>query len=269
VTLGWLALASLLALAACNSAPPPLPAPPPAPAPPPPPPATAARPGGDLPTKGVPGADTRVKDSVWLAIDRASKAPADYGLYTVVLARSADSVTARLLSDLFTSTVGAGDSPMRHVDLNLVTIPVKKVSDTTRLLATARNQPAAAAAELLQKHYDFGEAALLMAEVCESTADKRVVKACGSPMPDGPLLVTAVRPIDGQSPPQTRLLIVNLGNTPPEAVPEILRVYRRQIASNGIDGRGELDGWRLKVLNTMLEAADILPLIRKSYASNA
>jgi hypothetical protein len=235
--------------------------------PPPPPPAPAS---DSYPTKGLPGlAGPEVRDSVYQPMDRASPPPAGYGLYTVLLARSPDRVTLRLLSELFTTTGSAAESAIPHANLNLITIPVKKASEATRMLASARNQPDAAASALMLQHYDFGEAALLMASVCQSEHGRKVSKACGSPLPDGPLLVTGVRPLQGLSASDQRLLVVNLGNTPPDAVREVLAAYRRQILRSDFTGPGELDGWRLWVLDHVLDAANLLPVIRKAYATNA
>jgi hypothetical protein len=225
--------------------------------------------GGEAPVKGPPG-DAFVQDNVYLPVDRTGHAPAGYALYTVVLARTADPVTTRLLAELFRVTSGAAGSPIPRANLNLITLPVNKASETARLLVDARNKPAAVAADLMKSQYDFGEAALLMASVCRS-ADTKIAKACGSPLPSGPLLVTALKPLDGRTAPGPRLLVVNLGGTPPDAVPEVLKVYLRQIVTQDHqwDDPGAIDGWRLRLLDGMLEAASILPLIRKAYSANA
>jgi hypothetical protein len=222
----------------------------------------------DLPTKGFP-TGSEVRDSVWLPVDRSSRPPPGYGLYTVLLARSADRVTVKVMSELFTTTGNAAESAIPHANLNLITIPVKKATEAARLLASARNQPDAAASDLMARQYDFGEAALLMAGVCQSAQTKKILKACGSPLPDGPLLVTGLRPLDGKSGPDQRLLVVNLGATPPDAVREVLAAYRRQILRSDFTGPGELDSWRLWVLDHVLDAANLLPVIRKAYATNA
>ena len=252
-----------------GAAPRPEPAPAPAPSPPPPPPETAPPTDTHHPTKAKPGGDRFVQDSVYLPVERTGKPPQGYGLYTVLLARSADAVTTRLLSELFTVTVGAGESASRPEDLNLITIPVKRRGDAARVLADAHAQPASAAAGLLRTQYDFGQATMLMDHVCRSAQDKRVAKACGSAMPDGPLLVTTLLPLDGTTALPPRLLVVNLASTPPDAVREVLDVYRRQLATRPFDDRGDLDGWRLRALDAMLEAASFLPVIRKSYAATA
>ena len=253
-----LVLVLLLAFVACEgqrsqTAPPP-------PAPPPPAPAAAAE---------NPPIGSTVRDSVWLPVDRAARPPAGYGLYTVLLARSADRVTVKLLSELFTSTGSAAESAMPRENLNLITIPVKKAADATRMLAAARNQPDQMATALMATQYDFGEAALLMASVCESAQTRKISKACGSPLPDGPLLVTGLRPLDGKSAPDQQLLVVNLSETPPDAVREVLAAYRRQILRSDFSGPGELDSWRLWVLDHVLEAANLLPVIRKAYTTDA
>lgn len=282
-----IALASLLCLGACEgpgrtetaAPPPPPPVPAPAPAPPPvpqpepapPPPTPPGRPatGGEAPVKGLPS-DSFVQDNVYLPIDRTGHAPSGYALYTVVLARSADPVTTRLLTELLRVTGGAAGSPIPRANLNLITLPVNKAGEAARLLLDARNKPAAVAADLMRTQYDFGEAELLMASVCHS-ADAKIARACGSPLPTGPLLVTALKPLDGHAPPEPRLLVVNLGSTPPDAVPEVLKVYLRQIVTpdRKWDDPGAIDGWRLRLLDGMLEAANILPLIRKAYAADA
>lgn len=232
-----------------------------------PPPTATPEPGSDFPTKGLPG-DDRIHDSVYAPVDRSNPSPAGYGLYTVVLARSPDRVTTRVLSTLFTKIVGAGESAEKHVNLNFIAIPVKKASEANRLLAQARVQPDAIAGELLRQHYDFGEAAALMAKVCQPRGGQ-VAPACGSPLPDGPLLVTGQRALSPGAPADQRLLIVNLGRTPPEAVPEIIAAYRRHVLRVDYTGPGDLDTWRLWMLDHVLDAANILPLIRKAYSANA
>ena len=232
-----------------------------------PPPEPGAVPGGDLPTKGFP-TDNRIHETVYALVDRGSPSPAGYGLYTVVLARSPDRVTTRVLATLFTKIVGAGESAEQRINLNFIAIPVKKAGDANRLLTQARSQPDAIAGELLRQHYDFGEAAALMAKVCQPPGGA-ATKACGSLLPDGPLLVTGLRPLSPSGPVDQRLLIVNLGRTPPDAVPEIIAAYRRQVLRVDYTGPGDLDTWRLWVLDHVLDAANILPLIRKAYATNA
>ncbi len=275
---GWLAIVLALALSGCGrpqtAAPPPPPPPPPKalPTPPtlpgalPPPPATGGeeRGGG-----GAAAIAPRVRDSVYLPVDRATPPPSGYGLYTVLLARTADRVTVRLLSELFTRIDGAAESAIPRIDLNLITLPVKKAREAGRMLATARDQPAAVAGALMREHYDFGEAALLMAAVCQASTSRQATQACGSPLPDGPLLVTGLRPLDGSAPGDQRLLVVNLAATPPDAVPEVLAAYRRQILRGDFSGPGDLDSWRLWVLDHVLDAANLLPVIRKAYAATA
>ena len=252
---GWPTCLVPLALAACILGPT---------SPPPTPTAT-----DDNPTKGFPiGAG--VRDSVWLPVDRAGRPPAGYGLYTVLLARSADRVTVKVLAQLFTTTGSAarvGDparQPQPHHDS-------REEGDgrVTRARGAARGQSDAMATDLMAKQYDFGEAALLMASVCQSAQTKKVLKACGSALPDGPLLVTGLVPLDGKSAPSQRLLVVNLGATPPDAVREVIAAYRRQILRVDYTGPGELDGWRLWVLDHVLDAANLLPMIRKAYTTTA
>ena len=221
----------------------------------------------DPPTKGFP-ITPEVRDSVYLPVDRTAPPPTGYGLYTVLLTRAADRNTLRVMSELFTATGSAGEAALARENLNLITIPVKRVAEATRALASARAQPDATAAALMQKSYDFGQAALLMASVCRPDRGAAVMKACGSAAPDGPLLVTTEQALDGSAAPGPRLLIVNLSTTPPEAVREVLAAYRRQILRKDFPDRAELDGWRLWALNHVLDAAKLLPGISKAYAGN-
>lgn len=222
-------------------------------------------PGREPPTKGFPTTPD-VRDSVYLPVDRAAPPPRDYGLYTVLLARGADRNSTRVLSELFKTSTSAGDAAMARENLNLITIPVKSAAETTRALASARGEPEATATAVMQRHYDFGQAALLMANVCRPGRGTAVMKVCGSAAPDGPLLVTTHRPLDGSLAPGQQVLIVNLSATPPEAVGEVLAAYRRQILRRDYADRAELDGWRLWALNHVLDAAQLLPGISKAYA---
>jgi hypothetical protein len=120
----------------------------------------------------------------------------------------------------------------------------------------------------MERYYDFGQAALLMASVCRPDRGAAVMKVCGSAAPDGPLLVTTQLPLGSTAAPGQRMLIVNLSTSPPEVVREVLAAYRRQILRRDFADRAELDGWRLLALNHVLDAARLLPGISKAYAGS-
>jgi hypothetical protein len=209
-----------------------------------------------------------MRESVYLPVDRATPPPAGYGLYTVLLARAPDGKTVRILSELFTTTGRAEDAAIARENLNLITIPVKNVGEAARVMAEARNKPELTAGTVMQTHYDFDHAALLMASVCRDDRGAAVMKACGSTSPDGPLLVTAQSPLDGGVKAGQRLLIVNLSTTHPEALREVLAAYRQQILRKDYADRVAVDGWRLWALDRVLDAAHMLPGIAKAYAGN-
>ena len=209
-----------------------------------------------------------VRDSVYLPVDRATPARAGYGLYTVLLTRTADRKTMQLLSDLFATAVGADQAAIQRENLNLIMIPVTSAPEATRALASARSQPDVAATAVMHRFYDFGRAAQLMASVCHPNRGAAVMKACGSSAPDGPLLVSTQHPLDGAAAPGQRMLIVNLSTTPPEAVREVLAAYRRQIVRKDFADQPALDEWRLLALNYILDAAKLLPGISKAYAGS-
>lgn len=241
----WAALLAL-ALGACTLSSPP----------PPPPPVQP-------PTKGFP---SDVRESVYLPVERSTAAPPRYGLYTVILTRATNRNTAKLLSELFKTTGSAGEAAIARENLNLIMIPVNSASNASRALASARNEPDNAAATVMQRYYDFGQAALLLSRVCRPERGADVMRVCGSATPDGPLLVTSQHPLDGAVAPDERLLIVNLSMTPMEAVPEVVATYRKQVLRRDFDRRDELDGWRLQALSQLITVAQMLPGISKAYA---
>ena len=219
-------------------------------------------PGGhEPPTRGL-----DVYDSVYLPVDRTAGAPDGYGLYTALLTRTANSNTTAVMADLFATTGKAGDAAIKPENLNLILIPVKNAGDADQALASARYEADAAAATIAQKHYDFDLAAALLASVCRPARGADVMKACGTTAPDGPLLVTSQRPLGGTIPDGEKLLVVNLSNTPKGAIAEVLAAYRAQILRKDFADRAEVDSWRLKFLNHLLEAATLLPKIKKAYA---
>lgn len=221
--------------------------------------------GAEPPIRGIPG--TEVRDSVYLPVDRAAPPPGGYGLYTVVLTRVRNPNTTRVLSEVFTAHGSAADAAIARENLNLITIPVKNAEQAGRALATARSEPDAAATAVMQSHYDFDQAAMLLSSVCRADRGAAVMKVCGSTSPDGPLLVTSQMPLDGGVTRGQRLLIVNLSTTPTGALGEVLAAYRQQILRKDFADRGELDGWRLVALNYVLDAATMLPELRKAYVS--
>lgn len=240
-----------LALVACASRPAPIP--------------TQSPPAPVLPTRDFPISTPEIRGIACLPLERNTETPARYGLYSAFLTLSANRNAAKVLSTLFKTTGSADDAVLARENLNLIVIPVKDASAATRALASARNEPDHAAAEVL-KLYDFSQAALLMAGVCHRDRGAEVKKICDSATLDGPLLVTSQRPLDGTALPGDRLLIVNLSQTPVEAIPEVVATYRRRVMDKVFDKRDTLDGWRLQALNHLLAAANVLPGITKAYA---
>ncbi len=214
------------------------------------------------PTKGFPGVG-QIHDSVYRALGRGEPPPAGYGLYTVLLTRTANRNSVRLLSELFALNSSADDAAMARENLNLIAIPVKNSAEATPAMTAARESPEPSASAVLNKFYDFGQAALLLSRVCRPEQGAAVMKVCGSTMTDGPLLVTGQRPFDPAAAPGQRLLIVNLGTASPGAVGEIVAAYRRQIQRKDFTDPDPTDGWRLAVLNVALDAAQLLPGISK------
>jgi len=92
---------------------------------------------------------------------------------------------------------------------------------------------------VLNRFYDYGQAALLMASICRPERGEPVMNACGSALPDGPLLATGLRPVDASASTSQRLLVVDLGSAAPGAMPEVLAAYitsGAQGASPGLVG---------------------------------
>jgi hypothetical protein len=221
------------------------------------------------PTKGLPSlnAITGVRDTAYALADRATPAPAGYGLYSVVLARRIDRKSLRLVAEVLATTDEAGSAALPPANLNLMVIPVQRAEEARQALADARKQPDANAATLMQRHYDFGQAALLMARVCTASRGPAVLKACGGPAPEGPLLVTALRPLNEPPVPGEPLLVVNLSETRVEAVREVLSFYARQIQRPEFNVPDRVQVWRLEALSALLNGAEMLPSISKALAS--
>jgi hypothetical protein len=249
----WLGLAAL-ALAACATSPPPRM-----------PDIIGGGAGGA--TKGIgPPIGGGVRDSVIRPVERNTPPPAGYGLYSVLLTRAADATSLRLVGELLATTVGADDAALPRENLNLIMLPVKNAADAGRAIAEARARPDAVAAAVLQSHYDYGQAALLLASLCRFERGPAVMRACGTPLPQGPLLVTTLVPLDGAVAPNQRILIVNLSGTSSEAVREVLASYRRQIQSKDFPTVPRTEGWRLAALNVALDVAQMLPGVSKALA---
>lgn len=220
----------------------------------------------DPPPQRGPDASTQVRDSVHLAVDRKTTPPPGYGLHTLLLTRSADRASVRVLAELLASTAAAGDAALPRENLNLIMIPVKNAAEATRAMARARNAPEPTAQAVLQDFYDYGQAAALMSSICRPERGAEVMKVCRSATPDGPLLVTTLPWPDLGVAPDRRMLILNLQATPPEALREVLAFYHRQLQAKDFSRQSQVEGWRLGALNLLLDAAKLLPGISKAYA---
>lgn len=241
-----LVLLGLLALAGCNT-----------------------KPADPLPVDGLlRGSAGGTLDSAWVLLERRATPPPGYGLYSYLLLRQNNRNATRALTEIFVTTVNAGDAALAPANLNLIAIPVRNAAAAAAATGGARAAPAPTAAAVLEKHYDHGQAAALIAAVCRPERGEAVMRACGPTLPDGPLLVTSTRPIDPASPLNSqRMLVVNLGGVNPAAVGEVLEAYRRQIRRADFADRAETTHWRLAVLDTLLNAATLLPGISKAYAA--
>jgi hypothetical protein len=207
-------------------------------------------------------------DSAWVLLERQAVSPPGYGLYTYLLLRQNNRNAARALTEIFVTTVSAGEAALSPANLNLIAIPVRNAAQAAAATSGARAAPAPTAALVLERHYDHGQAANLIAAVCRPERGEAVMRACGATLPDGPLLVTSTRPIDPASPMNSqRMLVVNLGSVNPAAVGEVMESYRRQIRRADFADRAETTHWRLAVLDVLLDAAALLPGISKAYAA--
>jgi hypothetical protein len=142
---------------------------------------------------------------------------------------------------------------------------VRDEAQATRALEPLRGDAKAAAAALMRQNYDFGQAGALMAQVCRVGRGAAIERACGSSSPDGPLLVSTLQPLDGSSPNNpigSRVLVLNLGRTAPEAMREALASYRQQVLRKDFERLPASEGWRLEALNALLDAARVLPGIK-------
>ncbi len=223
--------------------------------------------GGAKPTRDTQGGRHELLDTVFRVADRHSPPPKGYGLYSVMLVRSANRNAVALVTELFATTTSAQDAAIAPENLNLLTLPVRDAADASRDLARGRETPGPSAGLLLARHYDYGQAALLLASICRPDRGEAVMKVCGSTPPDGPILVTALRPIDPANLQGQSLLVVNVGGAPAAAVPEIVAAYKRQILRKDFTDRVEVDSWRLSVLNAALRSAQLLPGISTAIAS--
>jgi hypothetical protein len=206
-------------------------------------------------------------DSAWVLQERNAAPLPGYGLYTALLMREPNSNAQRVLTEVFVSTVAAPDAALAPQNLNLIAIPVRDAAAAGAATVGARAAPTVAAAAVLERHYDYGQAALLLASVCRPERGEAVMRACGSATPAGPLLVTSTRPIDpGSTLATQRVLVVNLGGVPQAGLSEVMEAYRRQIRRADFSDQAETAHWRLAVLNVLLNGARLLPSLNKAVA---
>jgi hypothetical protein len=232
---------------------------------PPPSPPPSPSPGVAPTTKGI-DLGSLVADSAYLPVERTAAPPDGYALYTVLLTRSVNAASVQALARVLAVTVDAREAAIERRNLNLIVLPVKQAAAATRVLASARTQPDGTAATLLQQHYDFGQAALLLSALCRPERGADVMKLCGPGQSDGPILVSGLRPLRAQSPAGERLLVVNLSMTSPAAMGEAIAAFRRQVMRKDYDGPDSYEYWRLWVLDKALVAAKLLPGVGKAYA---
>jgi hypothetical protein len=181
---------------------------------------------------------------VWSYLRSYGEEPEDYATYSYVLAgRDGSDVshTRRynaLVAAIKSSSPGADDMPTSVPKnlMNIFMIPAGKNDDTLNIGLSLSLVAALAASDVRFNN-------------------------------PGPFIVTVCHPVSFSIDPEILMLFVDLTNTHPDAMPEIVNVYKRRISQAPLQRIERLTSLKLALLNALLVANDRIGFATTAYAN--
>jgi hypothetical protein len=248
-------------LPSLTPAPPPLPAPPQSAKPP----AAAARPSPApvFPPGGAKIAATsprlRIADTGYGQLTELGGEVPGFGLYSYVILPLPSSRATRMLTEIFRDVAPVNELPAEPPRLNILYVPLLK--DNAANFADLRRRlgrsPDKMAAEYTDTYYDYRTARALLDAVCNPPADS-IRELCAGNLTRGPYLFTYAAPASKMSSVPPPFLFVDLSDVHEDAFRELLAAFNEQVKREDITDKARIETLRLKVLQYLLRAGDLV-----------
>lgn len=180
---------------------------------------------------------------VWSYLRSYGKEPKGYATYSYVLAGrdTSDALHAQryraLVDAIQSSTTGKDDMPPTVLEsmMNIFLIPAVSDAET----------------------WNIGCSLTLVAALTASNS------CFYNP---GPFIVTLYRPISFRADQEVTMLFVDLTNTHPDSMSEIVSAYKRRVSQAPLQGVQRLTSIKLALLNTLLIANDHIGFAKAAFA---
>jgi len=190
-----------------------------------------------------------------------------YGLYSYALVVSDSSRSAAFLAELFRSTPSIHDTAASPAQTNIFYVPLQKdkLIDFAAEARLSGGDPARLGEIVSKSLYDHRMARALIDQICNPPAES-MRRLCQSDLSRGPYIFTYAAPATNLHSVPPPYLFVDLSDVHHHAFGELLSAFREQVKRQDVSDRARIDTLRLRVLGTILTAADWVTPVQRAIA---
>jgi hypothetical protein len=235
---------------------------------PPQPPAGSQRPITTVTSPSAGAPRQRIIDTGYGQLTEIGGEAPDFGLYSYVILPTPSERATRLLTEIFTDVPAISDLPTNPPQHNILYIPLRKESAArfNELRQRLGRTPDRMAADYAATFYDYRTARGLLHAVCNPPADS-IREFCAGDLSRGPYLFTYAAPASTMRSVPPPFLFVDLSDVHGDAFRELLAAFNEQVKRDDITDRARIETLRLRVLQYLLRAGDLVGPMKNAIDS--
>ena len=219
------------------------------------------------PAAAAPAARLPILETGFSPLTERGKETTGYGLYSYALVVSDSSRSAAFLAELFRSTPSIHDTAASPAQTNIFYVPLQKdkLIDFAAEARLSGRDPARLGEIVSKSLYDHRMARALIDQICNPPAES-MRRLCQSDLSRGPYIFTYAAPATNLHSVPPPYLFVDLSDVHHHAFGELLSAFREQVKRQDVSDRARIDTLRLRVLGTILTAADWVTPVQRAIA---
>jgi len=203
--------------------------------------------------------DWRIRAHLYTYSDDAKVSAPTFGLYTYVLYRPVlsqlDTSENKLFFDRLNKLINAIEDTTDPFDTTVFTIDYKYHN----LFIIPENYRKGSKSPVLYPH-------VFSVKLASAFSDRQLQRVFSSNI--GPFLISSKQPLNEYSHgAKPDLLFVNLSNTNPDAMKQIVSFYKERIITDDISGIEQFSSLKASILSFILDADDNIKVVKASIAS--
>lgn len=189
-----------------------------------------------------------------------------YGLYSYIIFPHYSPRTLLFLQEFFKTVGFVNQSRLSPKNLNLIYIPIQGDKPKLSGVNLSRKSDFIRSVSIYtENNYDYAMGRAFLAQICKEPADK-VRRICGTDLSGGPYLFTYTRPASSLPLVEPPYLFVDLSKVHNRAFGEFIAAYKAQIKRTDYTDLKRINNLRLRMLNIVLTAADLISPMKDAIA---